>query len=109
MNKIFLDKAIRMVRYHGEITMYFKHGFYLRRRKIVCDGACYVSFLSKQEDEWSHYETSCFILDHRYRSLRKTIQAMIDHDKPLKIKATHFTYFSKNKEITVYQSDPLNR
>ena len=75
-------KIMNMVRRHGELVVVFQDNYeQLRRSKIRANGTCYVSYFASGDYKWTSYETSCFILDIRSKSLKDTINKMSTHDR----------------------------
>lgn len=83
--KSFYDKAMNLVRSHGEITIHFKQWdcqdsiTFMRKRKIRADGKCFVSYLDTN-NRWTRYHMSCFMCDVRCTSVEDTIKRIRKHD-----------------------------
>lgn len=88
MSKIaFFNKAMNLVRRHGEVVIYFKNeAGYMRRRKIRSNGKCFVSHIGFYSERWDRYQMSCFITHLGKITVAKCFKEMIKHDKYMDIK-----------------------
>ena len=91
MTKAEKYKKIKsLVKFHGEITVYFrfKHQGLFRRRRIRDNGNCFMSegcynpeITDYRDSEWGRYGLSCFVADDGGpKSLSRTIKLMEAHD-----------------------------
>ena len=108
--RYFKSEIKKLAEKYGKIAIIFNGDGSFRKRIILKDGHCTVSYNRGRGHRWSHYDTSCFFDDYqqdryeyqgsgygphgRYRegvrvlkekgkkvTLKNTIDAMIKHDK----------------------------
>ncbi len=78
----FFQKAMNLVKYHGEVTIYFKCSYgTMRRRKLRSNGKCFVSYMGSISNNWSHYSLSCFITHMGKITMAECFKHMISHDR----------------------------
>jgi hypothetical protein len=116
--KAFKAALKQLVTKHGKVQIIFAEGYSaesLRRRIIMKDGSCIVSYKGRGYKKWSRYDDSCF-MDYYHsdnswevtgskvkrmgkkKTLLNTIEAMCEHDKFDGLHALQISYGPKFRQ-----------